>query len=825
MPTCRRKRVVLTEPSEALLQALKSDPTRQVFYLEQTGEIFETFEAYAARMSFYRLKQFQCEVTGKSGLDYFQAVESERQEAKTMHARFPEPLKPAVLKAVQWQVMGRLDHLVEAVYERFKDRYFKTERVLVDISGVKYYARVEKVYPPKYSSDEKARDAHKDPSSSSASSLEDEALHVIGGDLKIPVKDANARDDPMLYYYWVHILELEKDKSHSKDKTAAREAEKDAKLIGSVMEVQCPMMSRDRLSFSKSILRRFIRDCVDRDAAVASPWTVKPIIAKRYGVDSVMPEETRKGVENIKKGEIDKRKKVWEDKEGPPSKKQKTATAQDEKDREVREKQEAERLEAEKKKKKPVRYPTEDLDVRIADRDKKAGMRVQRPLASRSAVPFNDTPGTFESLIMAWNFLVVYGQPLHLSPFTLDEFEHALRHSLLDPSCPLLAEIHTALIYNLRTVSFTRHSALLSLLRLKEIAEEEDQESLEVLGISIDELTTAMAEVGNNWERVPLRHTEGREGWEEALVGCLKDHATTSNFPRLREVLTRLLFSPDCLKESSISSSESRTSTPTADLLKVPSNPTKRYYTLPPDDRVAILSFMCNVAISSKAIHSHMESCEEQLTALRKEKIEVNRLKKQYLEEMNGLLGETKEGSPSSQNGEDDSTMQESELSDVSESASESNGKKSRQGRQAHAKEREAARAKQASLKQAQAEHRRLDEEVNKLERRLEGIEREFRKLLGSVRVKPIGRDRFYNRIWWFDGMGSASLVGSGGVAQYGTGRLFIQGPSEFDLELLERRREEGIDERRREEEGEEGILEPGDWAVYMELEEASSLL
>ena len=45
------------------------------------------------------------------------------------------------------------------------------------------------------------------------------------------------------------------------------------------------------------------------------------MIAKRYGVDSIMPEETRKGVENIKKGEIDKRKKVWEDKEGPAAKK------------------------------------------------------------------------------------------------------------------------------------------------------------------------------------------------------------------------------------------------------------------------------------------------------------------------------------------------------------------------------------------------------------------------------------------------------------------------------------------------------------------------
>lgn len=55
-------------------------------------------------MSFYRLKQFQCEVTGKSGLDYFQALDSERQEARTLHSRFSEPLKPAVLKAVQWRM-------------------------------------------------------------------------------------------------------------------------------------------------------------------------------------------------------------------------------------------------------------------------------------------------------------------------------------------------------------------------------------------------------------------------------------------------------------------------------------------------------------------------------------------------------------------------------------------------------------------------------------------------------------------------------------------------------------------------------------------------
>lgn len=82
--------------------------------------------------------------------------------------------------------------------------------------------------------------------------------------------------------------------------------------------------------------------------------------------------------------------------------------------------------------------------------------------------------------------------------------------------------MHSTLIYNLRTVSFQRHSALVSLLRLKDELAEEGR-STEQFGVSIDDLSVAMADVGNNWERVPLRHTEGREGWEEALLGCLKD--------------------------------------------------------------------------------------------------------------------------------------------------------------------------------------------------------------------------------------------------------------------------------------------------------------
>ncbi|KII93497.1 hypothetical protein PLICRDRAFT_49537 [Plicaturopsis crispa FD-325 SS-3] len=860
MPTCRRKRVVLTEPSHSLLQAAKADPNKEVYYLEQTGEIFESYDAYAARMSFYRLKQFQCEVTGRSNMDYFQAIESELQEARTMHSRFSEPLKPAILKAVQWQVMGRLDHLVEAVYDRFKDRYFVEERVFVDVQGDKFYAKVVQVFAPKHG--DAAAGPKSSPVRNGASSStdpipsplpeEDQPIHNISGDLKIPAKDAMAGDDPAKYFYKVQILEEEKgperSKSHAKDTGKA-------KWNGSLMEVQCSVMSRDRLAFSKSILRRFIRDCVDRDAAVASPWTVKPAIAKRYGVDSVMPELTRKGVESIKKGEIDKRKKVWEDKEGPPTKKQRKLTAVQEeraekKEREAREKaerqllakEEAERAAAEKKKKKPIRYPTEDLDVSLSDKERKAGMKVQRPVPSKTAIPFNDEHGSFESFLMSWNFLVVYGAPLHLSSFTLDEFEYAMRHSVIDPPCQILAEVHSTLIYNLRTVPFKRHSAVLSLMHDDDVEIEEDDR---VLGVSSEQLVSAMADVGNNWERVPLRASEGRAGWQDALVGCLKDHATRTKFPRMREILTRLLFAPDpaaAPNEPSASSSSSRdTSSPPPSTLSIPSTPDERYHTLPPADRIAILSFMCNLAISSKAIHLHMEYCEEQLTALRKEKIEVNRTKKQHLEDMNVLSGEAKEEQPAPKAEDEDVPMHDSsDLSDLepseggSETSTGSGRHKNSSSRQkdlrhkaqtqAHAKQREAARAKAAATKQALAEHRRLDEEVNKIERKLEGIEREFRKLFGAIRVKPIGKDRFHNRIWWFDGMGSASLVGSGGVVQYGTGRIFIQGPSEFDVELLERREENDVEARRIEEEG-EGMLRVGEWAVYSDLEEIDEFL
>lgn len=98
-------------------------------------------------------------------------------------------------------------------------------------------------------------------------------------------------------------------------------------------------------------------------------------------------------------------------------------------------------------------------------------------------------------------------------------------------------------------------------------------------------------------------------------------HANLENFPRLREILTQLFFAP--------STDTIESSSPDIQNLTVPSAPTERYYSLSPEDRLAILSFLCNLAVSSKTVRAHMETCEEALTEYRKTRIEINRLKKQ----------------------------------------------------------------------------------------------------------------------------------------------------------------------------------------------------
>lgn len=94
--------------------------------------------------------------------------------------------------------------------------------------------------------------------------------------------------------------------------------------------------------------------------------------------------------------------------------------------------------------------------------------------------------------------------------------------------------------------------------------------------------------------------------------------------------------------------------------------------------------------------------------------------------------------------------------------------------------QREQARARNKELKAHNAARRKLEEEARQIQKKEEQLEHNMRRY-NTLRIKPLGRDRFYNRYYYFDNLGGASTHGTGG-------RLYVQSPDEIDLTVLKER-------------------------------------
>lgn len=76
--------------------------------------------------------------------------------------------------------------------------------------------------------------------------------------------------------------------------------------------------------------------------------------------------------------------------------------------------------------------------------------------------------------------------------------------------------------------------------------------------------------------------------------------------------------------------------------------------------------------------------------------------------------------------------------------------------REAEAAERARAREARLADKAENALKRRIkmnEDEFQKLSKRGEELEREFRKYRDVARIRPLGKDRFFNRYFYFDGL------------------------------------------------------------------------
>lgn len=122
----KRKKVIIDTN-----KALPEDLSKEVFYIPKTKEWFYTYEEYLSRMDYYNQNKFVCEITGNSTLNYFKALESEKREIESVEKKFPEALKEHILRHLQFNRTTRLDHLVDQVYLIFKEDFFPGEVVFI----------------------------------------------------------------------------------------------------------------------------------------------------------------------------------------------------------------------------------------------------------------------------------------------------------------------------------------------------------------------------------------------------------------------------------------------------------------------------------------------------------------------------------------------------------------------------------------------------------------------------------------------------------------------------------------------------------------------
>ncbi|GAA5988402.1 hypothetical protein JCM5350_005297 [Sporobolomyces pararoseus] len=607
MPLQRRRPVPLLPVPD--LTGLKEDDP--VFYLKATGEIFLDYESYSSRLSFLLSKTFQCESSGKSHLDYFTALQSEKQESKTVRERFPNELKSRVLNSVQGLKIGRLDKLVELVFERYKDRFFKNEKVFVDLSGDKYYARIAKVFPPQSIRDKFLQSSSNSDDDDDFSSI----FHKLGTDLSLDIDDdkqVKVLDPVEDYLYTVQLM----DEEH--------------KFEGSFMEVKQKNLSRDRLTFSKSILKRYMKECVTRETnSTTSPWIVKPSIAKALGIEPILlptPTTTNDSDQKVDGGGGSKR-----------GRKSNVTNVGGEETASKRRKMDASNSTSagvtsttttttsalsnnnnNEGPKKAIKYPIEDLDLdpmsihdgRVLRRTKTEVPTLPPKPKPRRDLPTRDDKRLFDSFLESWNFLNTFSKPLSLSPFTMDDFIGALTHQARAKAksggvdCVLLAEIHACLTNvigtDLSRVLGTSSISGLNGLNGKETVsssgsgggkkssrngnngettsrvgtpvpesnggeeevdeldddnnnnkeEEEEEEVLTPEAIFFSKLIKRGIQYGKRWDRqAKLKAETGREGWERHLIGCVCQRGGAFYLEKFEEIMKHLFKGDPILNE------------------------------------------------------------------------------------------------------------------------------------------------------------------------------------------------------------------------------------------------------------------------------------
>lgn len=300
-----------------------------------------------------------------------------------------------------------------------------------------------------------------------------------------------------------------------------------------------------------------------------------------------------------------------------------------------------------------IKYPIEDLQIA----PRKDGVTV-RPLlkyfSQDTPIPVENHPGEgngirMESvgpLLETWDTLNVYCEVFKLDSFTFDDFVEAMHFTSEDVECELFVEIHCAALKLL--VSSESDGGRFQV-QLPDMDSDSDQDEsaedtvvvqtptpepetkpkgratrsslakAEAAAIKADSVRSQSVEAKkthqaaemqaeDDWvERLQKRDFKDG-GWEVIMVGLLHQLSKDPRYEKHCEELLRELAPID--------------QEPT------PATAKQQYASLDINLRVKALQIVCMLTAETKAIRGYMEECSEQMTTLRKQKIQWQRDRK-----------------------------------------------------------------------------------------------------------------------------------------------------------------------------------------------------
>ncbi|TGJ70172.1 hypothetical protein EYR41_006153 [Orbilia oligospora] len=797
-----------------------ADDDQEVWVIDATGEIFTEYEDYLARMQFYKGKRFICEITGHSGLDFFSALESELAGSKDVEESFPDALKGPILKKVQFQTIPRIDNLVDLVYDAFKGDFYPGEHVIATLHN------------------------------------NDKTEGQIREKSSFP-EQTNAQGEvskPATAVYTVSLINR-----------------------GTEISLGPDDLTRDRRIFTKAMLRAFIKNTVHREAWNGAPWLVKESYARRYCISQMIPRHLqrgstvaeRKAMLAVRKAQAEKGFSLTIAGTGPglspdPTPPKPTTKGKG-KQKDVDGKPPvlnlsssgAPKIQAAPEPPKPppkplIKYPIEDLTIMPSLTPKK------RPTLKRLHEVIPGKKLSEESvplLLETWQFLNVYCEPLLLDSFTFDDFIEALFYNDDHQDCLLLLEIHCSLLKALVDEGEEGKVNIASILDLdtdgeedeEEEEEEEDRMQTRRSSARFKELSKAAINGhGDNQNPVWLELLRKRDfqhgGWETIIVGLFSQ--ISNNKKQFKP------FATDILRYFSPLGEEPLLITARA-----------QYRDLDINIKIKIIQLLQKLIFETPIVREYMDECGEAMTKLRKDKIEHQKTRKVFIEELKSLedekrqlLPENEPSSPIKEEGDDTKMSNgydtpEVENDDDSDSSRPvirrpSNRAAERKRKREQEKEKEEANAK---IHESQQKYKRACLNVEKTKAKIRQEEAAIAELDSELResdcarLRLLGKDRFWNRYWFFErngmpyaGIPTSSTADSG----FAMGRLWIQGaPLEEQKEFLDLDRvinndtNDGtrvamsIKERRKKEEGNAALRGPEKWAYIDDPEDFNSFL